>query len=682
MCSVILRSSGAVVGAFLPVCHHASIRFGEVRMQRMLTSLAGLLLMGMLKLSAQPTSVVNVLDQGHLESALNRGGMVTFGMDGTITLTNTLVISTNTTLDGTGHKIALDGGNAVRLLSVTDGVTLRLVNLSLVNGYSEGPRGQTNQPGGPGWGGAVYASGSSLELSGCTLTNNHSAGGKGGPLSGTAFLTPNDPSGGPAFGGAIYCTDGQLRASNCVFFGNSATGALGLPDLEGYTSHGGLAAGGAIYCTNCSLQLAGVTFTNNQTQGGDILGRAQYSGGAAFGGALADAAGSTRMSRCSFLSNQALGATRSDENLVDGVAGGSANGGAIAHQSGAMTIQDSLLESNTALGGGGTARGYDLALYGFGNGGAIYNQAGILSIERTALISNQAIGGSVPAGLGDFGHDAGGGAGTGGAILNLTQLTVTNCTLTKNAAIGGAGEVQLAGSGGSAFGGALFDGVAATGQFVNVTIAGNSVQAGVGSPMLPPPHWIFPGATLAIGSSIAVTNGTVSLVNTILSAEVNQTNVSGSIIDAGHNLSSDLSAGFTDPTSRGGIDPQLGPVADNGGPTPTMALLPASPAIDAGDDSVCPPTDQRGVTRPQGAACDIGAFELAPKLSLARGTNGVVTLDYSFEAAKTNSISASTNLTNWVPLGSAVSDSNGNLQFQDSHAASFPVRFYRIEPQP
>ncbi len=48
-------------------------------------------------------------------------------------------------------------------------------------------------------------------------------------------------------------------------------------------------------------------------------------------------------------------------------------------------------------------------------------------------------------------------------------------------------------------------------------------------------------------------------------------------------------------------DPQLGPLAANGGPTLTMALLPGSPAIDAGDDANCPATDQRGVTRPQGA---------------------------------------------------------------------------------
>jgi hypothetical protein len=87
------------------------------------------------------------------------------------------------------------------------------------------------------------------------------------------------------------------------------------------------------------------------------------------------------------------------------------------------------------------------------------------------------------------------------------------------------------------------------------------------------------------------------------------------ITDAGYNLVEDGSC-ITDATSFSG-DPLLGDLADNGGPTQTHALLTGSPAIDAGpptdgDPIACPPpdTDQRGVSRPQGSACDIGAFEL------------------------------------------------------------------------
>jgi uncharacterized repeat protein (TIGR01451 family) len=79
-----------------------------------------------------------------------------------------------------------------------------------------------------------------------------------------------------------------------------------------------------------------------------------------------------------------------------------------------------------------------------------------------------------------------------------------------------------------------------------------------------------------------------------------------------HNLSSDTSCNFNDPGSKTGVDPQLGALADNGGPTDTRALAASSPAIDAGTNTGCPATDQRGVTRPQGSSCDIGAFERVP----------------------------------------------------------------------
>ena len=80
----------------------------------------------------------------------------------------------------------------------------------------------------------------------------------------------------------------------------------------------------------------------------------------------------------------------------------------------------------------------------------------------------------------------------------------------------------------------------------------------------------------------------------------------------GHNLDSGDSCGFTAPADLRNTDPRLDTLKDNGGFTPTLALLPGSPAIDAGDNAACPATDQRGVTRPQGAACDIGAYEAAP----------------------------------------------------------------------
>jgi hypothetical protein len=92
----------------------------------------------------------------------------------------------------------------------------------------------------------------------------------------------------------------------------------------------------------------------------------------------------------------------------------------------------------------------------------------------------------------------------------------------------------------------------------------------------------------------------------------------------GHNLDSAGTCGFTDPTDLASVNPLLGPLQDNGGPTPTHALLPGSPARDAippadctwDDDGnpltpeVALTTDQRGARRPQGPGCDVGAFEV------------------------------------------------------------------------
>jgi hypothetical protein len=101
-------------------------------------------------------------------------------------------------------------------------------------------------------------------------------------------------------------------------------------------------------------------------------------------------------------------------------------------------------------------------------------------------------------------------------------------------------------------------------------------------------------------------NTIVSGVSPALNCGANQLPVMTSL---GHNLDSGTGCGVTGAGDLSGVNPLLGPLASNGGPTQTMALLSGSPAIDAGDDGACPSNDQRGVTRPQGSHCDIGAYE-------------------------------------------------------------------------
>lgn len=99
----------------------------------------------------------------------------------------------------------------------------------------------------------------------------------------------------------------------------------------------------------------------------------------------------------------------------------------------------------------------------------------------------------------------------------------------------------------------------------------------------------------------------VILVDMILANE--GANCEGGVLSGDYNIVSDTSCGFTQPHDQQGMNPLLGPLASNGGPTPTHALLPGSPAIDAGSCVAGVTTDQRGIARPQGATCDIGAYE-------------------------------------------------------------------------
>jgi hypothetical protein len=101
----------------------------------------------------------------------------------------------------------------------------------------------------------------------------------------------------------------------------------------------------------------------------------------------------------------------------------------------------------------------------------------------------------------------------------------------------------------------------------------------------------------------------VTLYNTIVANSASGGDCSGTVADGGNNIVEDNTCGFS-----GGTDPNLGALANNGEPTQTFALLTGSPAIDAGNDAVCAAApvnneSQNGLTRPQGAHCDIGSFE-------------------------------------------------------------------------
>jgi len=232
-------------------------------------------------------------------------------------------------------------------------------------------------------------------------------------------------------------------------------------------------------------------------------------------------------------------------------------------------------------------------------------------------------------------------AAAGGGIYNSNTLTVTGCTFSGNIG-GGINNYAIVNVTESTFAnnsndyeeensGGLYN--AGTATVTNCTFSGNYGFI-VGG--------IYNSGALTLQNSTFWNNrgfGAKSLFNVTSN---NSTTVSNSILDyaycgaaPGSQISQSSSNNLTDHTTNCGsgltVSSQifLGPLGNYGGSTQTMPLLPGSAAIDAG--SGCPATDQRGVARPQGSACDIGAFESQGfTLAISGGNNQSATINTAF----------------------------------------------------
>jgi CSLREA domain-containing protein len=260
-------------------------------------------------------------------------------------------------------------------------------------------------------------------------------------------------------------------------------------------------------------------------------------------------------------------------------------------------------------------------------GGGIYNQGGVLDLADCVVADND--------------------ANAGGGVFNAGTLLIDRCTFSGNDAqnvaftnaqggalmsSGGAVEVQITGStlsGNSAdlSGHAIFAS-GGTLSVENSTLSAN--LGGATTLVIENSDVVLTNVTLVgnagVGLSAFSSGGnTLDVENTIVAGNGGgDCSIAGSspIISVTSSLSSDESCGF----GLENLDPQLGPLADNGGPTRTHLPLPGSPAIDAGAASpVCPDFDQRDEARPEDgdgdstADCDIGAVEVPEPGALACG---------------------------------------------------------------
>jgi hypothetical protein len=306
----------------------------------------------------------------------------------------------------------------------------------------------------------------------------------------------------------------------------------------------------------------------------------------------------------------------------------------ISDSTGTLTLNGCTITGNAAQNDGSQS----------GLGGGIYNQNKTLIVNNSTISSNLS--------------DTDGGGIYGGG---LNTLTITNCTISNNSAGGYGGGV----SGTS---------VAVTSS----TIAYNSAATGGG---------------IKGNSSFSTIRDTIVAKNT---ASTSGPDLSGPFNSQGYNL-----IGNTAGTSISGsttediinVDPLLDVLQDNGGPTPTIALLPGSPAIDQGASFGVIFSDQRGVNRPLdfpnianavgGNGSDIGAFEAEFPLqitSITRLASGDIILHGLGTVNTPATVQASADLSpnSFAPIGTATATAGGVLQYDDAGAVGLTMRFYRL----
>lgn len=489
------------------------------------------------------------------------------------------------TIAGAGQAATIirAGTDGLRLFNVAKGVAASFTGMTMRDA-------RLTKAGGIAEGGAIYTEEGSVAISDVAFVNNI--------VNASGLVTGQ--GGGIAAGGAVAGENSQVTISASLFSENQAI------SRGGPLKNGGIAEGGAAHMEDGQLSISGSTFTANlaDASAGQSTPNTDQDGGIAGGGAVAgERSGSLAIAASTFTGNRAI------------ALGGPGGGGGIAEGGGAFgedvvtTISSSTFADNhtdatpgqgpaNAEQDGGIARGGGVALDDPGAGSTLSTSTVSASSARS------------PAGPGGSAGIADG----GGVFVRTTNgnATLSLLTITGNeATLGGAATPEGIAEGGGLH---VFVGSKTSVSIVSSTLVANTVSG--------------PAAgTIVEGGNIGAFGGP-TIANTIVSAGLgpNGTGNCGSTAirrptSNGFNLESANGCGFAAPGDQVNTDPQLGPLAANGGPTPTMLPTFTSPAVDRGV-SLGLTADQRGVQRPidfpsipnapGSDGADIGAAELQP----------------------------------------------------------------------
>lgn len=394
------------------------------------------------------------------------------------------------------------------------------------------------------------------------------------------------PAQAPEFRLFEVAAKGDLTLNEVTISGGRVTNygsGGGILNLGSLTLNNSTVTGSSAYTgggIRGDVTLVGGTISENTAEygGGGIYGNASLTDSTVSGNTVAGYGGGIR--GIATLINSTVSANSADERgggidgtatLIDSIVSGNTsarNGGGI---SGTAYLTRSTVSGNSATrDGGGIHGGATLTDSTVSGNTASYFGGGVFG---SASLTNSTVSGNTA-------NDSGGGINGPATLINSTV----------------SGNTSVYGSGGGISGGATLS---------NSTVTDNRATYG--------------GGIYAFNSTITATNSIVANNGHPGGFGVGVDIIANAVTSGGHNLIgegeySNWPSGVIGDqvgTAAAPIDPVLGPLQDNGGATPTHALLPGSPALDTGSPD-CAATDQRGVPRPQGLACDSGAFEFQP----------------------------------------------------------------------